>query len=183
MKKEKKRRKSGGFAGTLLEMGLFILAVLVLVLLLSKFVVERVNVVNHSMEPTLVSGDSVMIDKISYRFHEPKRFDIIVFKQKGTSEELIKRVIGLPHDTVKIENGKIFINDEEIKDVKGLDPPEYAGIASHSIKLASDECFVMGDNRAESIDSRYEQIGLVPLSRITGRMFLRVLPAEKFGFF
>ena len=87
---KKKKRRSKGFVGTILEIGLFVLGVLVVAFLLSNYVMERVTVRNHSMEKTLESGDSVLIDKISYRFHEPERFDIIVFRQKDTGEELIK---------------------------------------------------------------------------------------------
>ena len=82
--------------------GLFILLVLIIALLMSRYVIERVRVHNHSMEHTLEPDDIVLIDKISYRFRDPKRFDIIVFKQKGSREELIKRVIGLPFETVQI---------------------------------------------------------------------------------
>ena len=157
-----------------LNAGLFILAVLVIAFLLSRFVFSRVRVVNHSMEHTLEEGDNVLIDKISYRFSDPKRFDIIVFKQKGTGEELIKRVIGLPGETVQIKDGKIFIDDEELQDVKGLDKPENPGLADRPIKLSVGEYFVLGDNREESIDSRYEQVGNVTSTRIVGKMFFCV---------
>ena len=165
-----------------LKTGLFILAVLLLTFILSEYVFERVSVHNHSMEHTLESGDGVMIDKISYRFRDPKRFDIIVFKQKG-SEDLIKRVIGLPNETVQIKDGRFFIDGEEIDDVKGLDRPEYAGIAGEPLILLEDEYFVVGDNREESIDSRYEDVGIVTRSRIKGRMFMRVYPFKNIKFF
>lgn len=157
-----------------LNVGLFILVVLIIAFLMSRFLFSRVRVVNHSMEHTLEEGDNVLIDKISYRFSEPKRFDVIVFKQKGTGEELIKRVIGLPGETVWIDDGKIYINDEELEDVEGLDPPDNAGLAERPIKLSVGEYFVLGDNRAESIDSRYEQVGIVTSTRIIGKMFFSV---------
>lgn len=171
--KRKKGRKSNGIIYGIFKFGLFILIVLIIAFIMSRYIVERVRVHNHSMEHTLESGDSVLIDKISYRFRDPKRFDIIVFRQKG-SEDLIKRVIGLPYETVQIKDGKIYINDEEIEDVKGLDPPEYAGIAASPIQLSVGEYFVIGDNREESIDSRYEDVGIVPSTKITGRMILRI---------
>ena len=170
----KKRKKTGGVVRGFLETGLFILAVLVIALLLSKFVVERVRIHNHSMEHTLEEGDSVLIDKISYRFRDPERFEIIVFKPKGGGEELIKRVIALPSETVQITDGKIYIDGEELKDVKGLDPPEFAGIAASPIELSVGEYFVIGDNRKESVDSRYEEVGIVTSTRIKGRMLLRL---------
>ena len=177
----KKRAKSG--LSAMVRTGLFILLVLIIALLMSRYVIERVRVHNHSMEHTLEPDDIVLIDKISYRFRDPKRFDIIVFKQKGSREELIKRVIGLPFETVQITDGKIFIDGEELKDVKGLDEPEYAGIASSPIELSVGEYFVIGDNRKESIDSRYEDVGIVTSTRITGRMFMRLLPLKNIRFF
>ena len=183
MKKGRRKKKNKGLAHVLIESGLFILLVLLIALLMSRYVVERVTVHNHSMEHTLEEGDSVLIDKISYRFREPKRFDIVVFKQKGLSEELIKRVIGLPFDTVQITEGKIFINGEEIEDIKGLEAPEYAGIAETPVELSVGEYFVIGDNREDSIDSRYKEIGIVTSTRITGRMFMRILPISKLKFF
>ncbi len=157
-----------------LKIGLFILVVLITALVMSKYIVERVRVRNHSMEHTLENGDSVLIDKISYRFRDPKRFDIIVFKPKGSKEELIKRVIALPSETIQITDGRIYIDGEEIEDIDGLDPPGYAGIAASPVTLSVGEYFVIGDNREESIDSRYEDVGLVTSTRITGRMLMRL---------
>ena len=179
----KKGNKAGGVARVFLEIGLFILAVLVITFVISNFVVERVKVRNHSMEHTLDDGDSVLIDKISYRFRDPERFDIIVFKQKGTGEELIKRVIALPSETVQIVDGKFLINGETLEDIKGADLPEDAGIAAEPVKLGVGEYFVVGDNRAESIDSRYEQVGIVTSTRIKGRMFMRLFPLKKIRIF
>ncbi len=182
MKKRRKNRSSSVIR-SLLEWGLFILAVLLITFILSRYFIERVRVRNHSMEHTLEDGDSVMIDKISYHFKDPERFDIIVFRQNGTGEELIKRVIGLPSETVQIVNGKFLINGEEITDVAGLDAPEYGGIAESPVKLSVGEYFVVGDNRKESIDSRFDQVGIVPSTKITGRMFMRLLPIGRLKFF
>ncbi len=180
---KRRKKKSGALVGSILEAGLFILAVLIITFIISNYVVERVKVHNHSMEHTLEDGDSVLIDKISYRFRDPERFDIIVFKQKGSGEELIKRVIGLPFETVQIIDGKIYIDGEEIEDPKGLKGPEYAGLAAEPVKLSVGEYFVIGDNRSDSIDSRYEEVGTVASTKITGRMFMRLLPLNKMKFF
>lgn len=180
--RKKKKRNKGAFR-TILETGLFILAVLIISLLMSKYVIKRVKVHNHSMEHTLEPDDSVLIDMVSYRFSDPKRFDIIVFRQKGTGEELIKRVIGLPFETVQIVDGKFLIDGEEIEDVKGLEAPEFAGTASVPVELSVGEYFVVGDNRGDSIDSRSEEVGIVTSTRITGRMFMRLLPLKKMKFF
>lgn len=165
------------------EVGSFILCVLVIAFVLSRFVTERVRIRNHSMEHTLEDRDSVLIDKISYRFRKPQRFDIIVFKVKGTGEELVKRVIGLPSETVQIKDGKFYIDGEELEDIEGLDPPEDPGIAASGIRLSVGEYFVVGDNRKESIDSRYEKIGAVTSTRITGRVFMRIFPLYRIRFF
>ena len=179
----KKRKKKDSIARSVLETGLFILAVLVITLILSRYVFSRVTVHNHSMEQTLLENDNLLIDKISYRFHEPKRFDIIVFKQKGTGEDLIKRIIGLPFETVQITDGKIYIDGEVLTDVKGVDKPEFAGIAADPVTLSVGEYFVIGDNREESIDSRYEEVGIVTSTKITGRLFARIYPFKRIRLF
>ncbi len=179
----KKKNKADSGLMTLIKAGVFILAVLIMAYVLSEFVFERVWVTNHSMESTLNPDDCVMIDKISYRFRDPERFDIIVFRKKGSGEELVKRVIGLPFETVQIKDGKFFIDGSEIEDIEGLDAPEEAGLAENPIELGVGEYFVVGDNRSESIDSRYEQVGNVTSTRIIGRMFMRVFPFNKIKFF
>lgn len=183
MSRKRKKNRSKGFLRSVMDFGVFILAVLVIAFVLSRFVTERIRVKNHSMEHTLDDGDSVLIEKLSYRFGEPERYDIIVFRQKGTGEELVKRIIGLPSETVQIKNGRFYINDEEIDDIEGLDPPEDAGIAALPVKLSVGEYFVVGDNRKESIDSRYEEVGTVTSTRIAGRVYLRLLPISKLRFF
>ncbi len=180
---KRSRKKTGGFLKGMVEIGLFILCVLLIAFVMSRLVTERIRVKNHSMEHTLDDGDSVLIDKLSYRFHDPERFDIIVFRQKGTGEELVKRVIGLPSETVQIINGKFLIDGEEIEDVDGLEPPEDPGLAAVPVKLSVGEYFVVGDNRKESIDSRYEQVGSVTSTRIAGKVFMRILPFSGIKFF
>lgn len=174
MKKEKKKKKTGGIVKNLFDTGVFILAVLIIAFVMSRYAFERVKVHNHSMEHTLEEGDSVIIDKLSYRFRDPKRYEILVFKQKGTGEELIKRVIGLPFETVQIVDGEFYIDGERIDDIRGLEKPEYAGLAAEPVQLSVGEYFVVGDNRKESIDSRYEEVGIVTSTRITGRMLLKL---------
>lgn len=165
------------------DLGVFLLVVLVLTYILSNYVIERIVIQNHSMETTLFPDDNVFIDKISYRFKDPERYDIIVFKQNGTGEELIKRIYGLPHETILIRDGKFYIDDELIEDIDGVMPPEDAGIANVPIKLSEGEYFVVGDNREVSIDSRSNQVGLVTNTRIIGRCFMRIMPITKIRFF
>lgn len=182
----KRKRKKSALKRALkkvFDIGFFLLVVLVLTYVLSNYVVERIVIENHSMEATLSPDDSVLIDKITYRFKDPKRFDIIVFRQNGTKEDLIKRVYGLPHETIQIIDGNFYIDGEEIKDVKGLEPPEFAGDANEPITLREGEYFVVGDNREVSIDSRYAEVGIVTSTKIIGRMFMRLTPISKIKFF
>lgn len=183
VRKKKKSKPIRRVFKKIFDLGIFFLTVLVITYLLSNYVVERIVIKNHSMEETIFPDDSVLIDKLSYRFKEPERFDIIVFKQNGTGEELIKRVYGLPHETIQIKDGIFYIDDEPIKDVEGLVPPKDAGIASTPIKLSEGEYFVVGDNREVSIDSRSNEVGLVTSTRIIGRCFFRLLPINRIKLF
>ena len=134
------------------------------------------------MEPTLYNGDNLLVDKITYRFREPKRYEIICFNSGYEREGLIKRVIGLPGETVQITNGMIFIDGIQIDDVKGLEKIEDPGLAEQEIELEDDEYFVVGDNRDKSIDSRSADIGNVKREDILGRTTLRIYPFDRFGF-
>ena len=180
-----RRRKKGNFAlrffQKIVDLGFFILIVLAFTYLMSNYIVERVVVKNHSMEATLDDGDHILVDKISYILREPKRFEVVVFKQNGTGEELIKRIIGLPGETVVIKNGVIYINGSEIDDYEGLTPPMDAGIASSHISLGPGEYFVLGDNREVSVDSRSEEVGNVTNTRMIGRALIRIYPFDKIG--
>lgn len=177
--RSKSRKVKNKFAKKVLDVGIFLLAVLFITYLLSNFVVERLEVRSVSMEPTLYDEDSILIDKISYRFRKPQRKEIIVFHQNKTGDELIKRVIGLPHETIKIEDGVIYIDGEAFEDIEGLEVPENPGCAAQSITLMDGEYFVLGDNREDSIDSRYEEVGIVSDTRIIGRLMMRILPLSE----
>ena len=137
------------------------------------------------MEPTLDSGDNLIVDKISYRFRAPERFDIIVFPWKyEESTYYIKRIIGLPGETVQIdENGTIYINGEVLQESYGREviKAEYVGLAAEPITLGEDEYFVMGDNRNNSTDSRSAMVGNIKREDIIGRAWVRIWPFSKFG--
>ena len=158
-------------------------AVLLLSFLLIHFVAQRTDVNGTSMVPTLEDGDQLICDKISYRFRDPERFDIIIFPyqyQKNTY--FIKRVIGLPGETVRIDyDGNIYINGEIQNEKYGLEKMAYPGIAEQEITLGDDEYFVLGDNRNVSEDSRYPDVGLIKRKDIIGRAWLRIYPFSKFG--
>ena len=148
--------------------------------LVIKFVGQRTIVIGDSMNPTLQDGENLITDKITYRFKEPKRFDIIVFPYKdNTSKLLIKRIIGMPGETVQIENGRVYINGHELNEDYGNAVMNDGGIAANAITLGEDEYFVLGDNRNNSQDSRFASVGNVPRSDIIGRAWLRIWPLDE----
>ena len=132
------------------------------------------------MNPTLHENENLITDKITYRFKEPKRFDIIVFPYKdNTSKLLIKRIIGMPGETVQIKNGRVYINDHELNENYGNAIMNDGGVADNAIILGEDEYFVLGDNRNNSQDSRFASVGNVHRSDIIGRAWLRIWPLDK----
>lgn len=169
----------------LFNTGMYLLIVLLLTYLLITYVGQRTEVDGASMENTLTHGDNLIVDKISYRFTEPERFDIIVFPfehQKNTF--YIKRIIGLPGESVYIDqDGVIYINGEVLEENYGKEviEPENIGLASETIQLGADEYFVMGDNRNNSLDSRTSMVGNVTRDEIVGKAWLRIWPFENFG--
>lgn len=169
----------------LLNTGLYLLGVLLLTWLVTTYVGVRTQVDGGSMEPTLSDEDNLIVDKISYRFSDPKRFDIIVFPFRYKEDTYyIKRIIGLPGETVQIdEQGKIYIDGEVLEESYGREiiRPENIGIARQPIVLGDDEYFVLGDNRNNSSDSRTETVGNINRREIIGRAWVRIWPFDKFG--
>ena len=143
----------------------------------------NVNVVGHSMNDTLNDGDVALINKVAYYFGKPDRYDVIAFEPKvaNVSEYYIKRIIGLPGETVQIKDGRVYIDGSLLKnDV--IDMQIYnAGIASEPVKLGANEYFVLGDNRNNSDDSRFSNAGLVSLDSIIGKIWLVAYPFRNFG--
>lgn len=180
-KKKRRRKKVNKGIELIFKSGLFILLVLLITYVLVNFVVRKTVVHNISMQDTLYEGDNILMDKISYRIGVPERYDIICFKSYKQKELLVKRIIGLPGEKVRILAGTIYINGEEIDDVKGLDRIENPGIAADEITLSKDEYFVIGDNREESIDSRYAEIGNVREKEIFGKAAFIIYPFNRFG--
>ena len=159
----------------ILNNSLFLLAVFVITLLLVRYVGQRTVVVGSSMEHTLQDEDNLIVDKITYRFREPERFDIIVFPFSYADETYyIKRIIALPGETVRIDyDGVIYINEEPLLENFGAETIEDPGIAVNSIQLGPDEFFVLGDNRNSSEDSRSANIGIVSDSMIVGKAWFK----------
>ena len=135
------------------------------------------------MYPYLHNKDQLMMDKLSYRFHDPERFDIVVFPvvRDGKEEYYIKRVIGLPGETVQIIDGYVYINGEKLNENYGAEVMNDAGRAAEPITLGDDEYFVLGDNRNDSTDSRDPDVGVLKKSDLMGRAWLRIYPFNKFG--
>lgn len=135
------------------------------------------------MEPTLHHGDNLIVDKISYRFGDPQRFDIIVFPFRYEEKTYyIKRVIGLPGETVYIdEDGFIYIDGSLLKESYGKEVITDPGRAYEAITLGEDEYFVMGDNRNNSSDSRDPVVGNIHRDEIIGKAWIRIWPLGKFG--
>lgn len=163
----------------------YLLCVLCLTWLVIAFVGQRTKVDGSSMEPMLSDGDNLIVDKISYRFRDPQRFDIIVFPFKYRENTYyIKRIIGLPGETVQIDGeGNIYIDGELLEESYGREVirADKVGIAAQPILLGEDEYFVMGDNRNSSQDSRTEVVGNIRREDIIGRAWVRIWPIAKFG--
>jgi signal peptidase I len=151
------------------------LLLIVLTITASYFITTNVfvktAVAGVSMEPTLMEGQVVIVNKIEYYLKSPKRNDVIVYKQSNREHSYyeIKRVIGLPGETVKIKNGIIYINDEVLKEKIKTETIENAGLAEEGIKLDDNEYFVLGDNRNDSEDSRFASVGNVLRNEILGK--------------
>ena len=162
---------------------LYILVVLLGTYLLITFVGQRTSVSGSSMEPTLSNNDQLILDKISYRFSEPQRFDIIVFPfQYAEKTFYVKRIIGLPGETVQIDlQGNIYINGQILNEDYGKETINFAGLAVEPITLGADEYFVMGDNRNNSSDRRDPSVGNIRRRNIIGKAWVRSWPLNKFG--
>ena len=170
---------------TLVEALIYVLLIIVCVWLVPKYVVQRTVVSGESMQDTLQNGESLLVDKVSYHFTDPKRYDIIVFYPKGrdVEEYYVKRIYGLPGETVQItDKGEILIDGEELVESYGREVIKDPGLASDPITLGEDEYFVMGDNRNYSKDSRFPDVGNIKRADIIGKAWLRIYPFDKIGF-
>ena len=180
---EKEEKKSGALREILSMIG-WILFIFCLVFLVTTYVGQRTRVEGHSMEPALSDGDNLIVDKISYRFHDPERFDIIIFPyQWEPNTYYIKRISGLPGETIQIDDeGNIYIDGEVLQEHYGLERIKNPGSAREPITLGEDEYFVLGDNRNNSEDSRFTQVGVIHRDDIVGRAWLRIYPFDRIGF-
>lgn len=167
----------------ILSTSVYLLLVLCAAYLIVTYVGQRTQVSGSSMESTLSDEDHLIVDKISYRFKDPERYDIIVFPfQYDQDTYYIKRIIGMPGETIQIDdNGNIYIDGEILRETYGREVIKNPGRASEPIVLGDDEYFVMGDNRNNSSDSRDPSVGNIHRKDIIGRAFMRIWPLSKFG--
>ena len=164
----------------LLQMVLAVAIAYGLAFLITKYVGMLTIVSGTSMESALQDEDHLVVDKISYRFHDPERYDVVVFPF-DEKEMYIKRIIGLPGETISIEKGVIYINGQELQEDYGLEPMQEPADDYPEYQLDVDEYFVLGDNRNQSKDSRSEAVGPVKKNTIVGKAIFRVYPFEKAG--
>jgi signal peptidase I len=161
---------------------LYVAIVIGITFLIIQFVGQRTYVSGHSMENTLDDGDNLIVDKLTYRFKDPERFDIIVFPFRYEEKTYyIKRIIGLPGETVQIVDGNIYIDGEILEESYGREVMKSAGQAADPITLGEDEYFVLGDNRNDSSDSRDPSVGVIKRKEIIGRAWIRIWPLRSFG--
>lgn len=161
---------------------IYVAVVVGITFLIITFVGQRTYVSGSSMENTLSHGDNLIVDKLTYRFSDPQRYDIIVFPfQYEEHVYYIKRIIGLPGETVQIEDGDIYVDGEVLEESYGREVMRSAGMAEDPITLGEDEYFVLGDNRNDSMDSRDPSVGLIHRDDIIGRAWVRIWPLDKIG--
>ena len=161
-----------------------IVVTLVLAAMVGIMLFQTVTMQESSMEPTIAVGDRFFINRVVYKFSSPKRGDLIVFRTNASDDAAlhIRRVIGLPGETIQISGGRILIDGEAYKEGKNFPMISNPGLASSSITLESGEYFVLGDNRNNSEDSRYADIGMIKKRYIAGKIWFTCAPFEKLGF-
>ena len=163
---------------------LYIGVIISIIYFIPTYVGQRTLVVGDSMLNTLHNQDNLIIDKITYRFKEPERYDIVVFPyQYAEDTYYIKRIIGLPGETVQIKEGYVYINDEKLEESYGREVIEAGkyGIAAQQIQLGEEEYFVLGDNRNNSTDSRSASVGILHRDDFIGKVCIRIWPLDRVG--
>ena len=167
------------------EITKIVIIALAIVIPIRYFLFQPFFIRGQSMEPSFENGDYLIIDEISYRFREPQRGEVIVFQYpKDHSQRFIKRIIGLPGETIEIQDSRVIIHKDGNSQI--LDESEYLSFFSETsgnilVTLDEDEYFVLGDNREFSFDSR--KFGVLPKEEIIGRTFLKAWPFVDLGIF
>ena len=148
--------------------------IIVAVVLIRTFLVTPAVVEGASMDDTLKDGQIIIINKINYKINDPKRFQIVVVKNISEDDKIIKRIIGLPGETIEYRDNELYVNDELVDDKYGNGPTN-----DFRVTIAKDEYFVMGDNRVVSKDSRL--LGNFKKEDLVGSVEVRLYPFDKFG--
>jgi signal peptidase I len=179
----KMSKGQAGARGFLYDLIFYAVLIFVCIYILPNFVIQRTIVDGSSMADTLQNGEHLYVEKLSYRFDALDRYDIIVFYPYGRENEeyYVKRIIGMPGETLQIIGSEIYINGNLLEEHYGKDPIKDPGRAATPITLGEDEYFVMGDNRSISKDSRTEEVGNVKKENIGGRAIFRIKPLSRFG--
>ena len=146
--------------------------------LIIEYGVEKTTMMGVSMNTTLDDGDKIIINKMAYLRSNPRRYDVIVFNQRKSGHGFynIKRVIGLPGETVEIIGGYVYIDGQKLQEEIKTDVMRLSGLAEEAIVLQENEFFVLGDNRNASEDSRFANIGIIVKSDIVGKAWIRLEP-------
>lgn len=180
-KKKTQKPEEVNIVKELLSLIIYIGIVVLICYFILNFVGCRSKVDGSSMNPTLEDKDNLWVDKLSYTFGDPKRFDVVIFNYDENTT-YVKRIIGLPGETVRIDqNGNIYINGKLLKENYGKETILNNGRAGSDVYLGEDEYFVLGDNRNNSIDSRWSDVGNVNREDIVGKVVLRIYPFKSFG--
>lgn len=154
--------------------------IILLVIIIRIFFIDPVRVDGSSMNTTLADGEVMILNKFAYRKKDVKRFDIVVIKKED--HYIIKRVIGLPGETIEYKNNKLYINGKEMNDpYPSTETDDFSIENIGHTKIPGDSYFVMGDNRAASLDSRYPEVGTIKKKLIIGRAKLVIWPIKKIG--
>ncbi len=140
----------------------------------------QIPVSGSSMHPALETDNVVLMNRLIYDYQSPDRFDVVVF-QREDGKMNVKRVIGLPGETVQIKNGQIYIDGQLLKEEGETSRITSAGLAEHPVKLGEEEYFLLGDNRDSSEDSRFANVGNVKKENIIGKVWLRLFPVLDIG--
>ena len=157
-----------------------VLLAFILALFIRAYIVEARMIPSGSMLPTIQQADRVLVNKLVYDFRDPQRGDIVVFQapvNTGESQDFIKRVIGLPGETVEITEGVVYVNGEAIEEDYLMEAPDYE---FGPVKVPSDSLFVLGDNRNSSYDSHLWNAWL-DINKVKGEAFLRYWPPNRIG--
>lgn len=176
------KEKSKSIFKEILDWVIYIGVILLFTYLIITYVGVRTRVSGQSMQPTLHDGDNLLVDKLTYRFRDPKRYEIVVFPCKYEEDTYyIKRIIGLPGETIQIIDGYVYINGEKLKKDYGAEVMQDSGIAEEPITLGKEEYFVLGDNRNHSSDSRVPNVGVLKRKDLMGRAWVRIWPFDSIG--